>query len=158
LSKRFTVLLVTAMAFAAFAVGCGSSSDDSTEAVVLTKAEFIEQGDEICVEGSKQIEKEADEFAEDNDVDTSNPKTEDQEEVITTVVGPALQAQAEEISALGAPEGEEETVTAIVEALEDGAAELEDDPGALLGDNGSNPLEEAEKLAGDFGFKECGQN
>lgn len=157
MSKRFTVLLATVVAFAAIAAGCGSSSDDSTEVVVLTKTEFIEQGDAICVKGSKQIEKEADEFAEDNDVDTANPKTEDQEEVITTVVGPALQTQAEELDALGAPEGEEEAVAAIVEALEDGAAELEEDPGALLGENVSNPLEEAEKLASEFGFKECGQ-
>jgi ABC-type glycerol-3-phosphate transport system substrate-binding protein len=157
LSKRFIVLLATVVAFAAIAAGCGSSSDDSTEVVVLTKTEFIEQGDAICAKGSEQLEKEAEEFAEDNDVDTDNPSKEDQEEVITTVVGPALQSQADELSALGAPEGEEETVTAIVEALEDGAQELEDDPASLLEESGSGPLDEANKLANEFGFKECGQ-
>lgn len=157
MSKRFTVLLATVVAFAAIAAGCGSSSDDSTEVVVLTKTEFIEQGDAICTKGSKQIEKEADEFVEDNDVNTENPSKEDQEEVITTVVGPALQTQADELSALGAPEGEEETVEAIIGALEDGAAELEDDPASLLEESGSGPLDEANKLASEFGFKECGQ-
>ena len=157
MSKRLIALLAGVMAIAIVAAGCGSSSDDTDTVVVLTKTEFIEQGDAICAKGSKQIEKEADEFAEDNDVDTENPTKEDQEEVITTVVGPALQTQADELSALGTPEGEEDTIAAIVDALEAGAAELEDNPGSLLEESGTGPLDEAEKLATEFGFKECGQ-
>ncbi|MGC1166548.1 MAG: hypothetical protein WA862_10610 [Solirubrobacterales bacterium] len=155
MSKRLILLLAGVMAIAAVVAGCGGS-DDSTETVVLTKAEFIEQGDAICAKGSKQIEEEADEFAADNDIDTSNPSKEEQEEVITTVVAPALQTQADEITELGAPDGEEERVTAIIEALEAGAQELEDEPGALLESEG-DPLGEANKLANEFGFKECGQ-
>jgi len=143
---------------AAFAAGCGGGGDSTAtdESVALTKAEFIKQGDAICEQGNDQLEDEADEFAEDNDVDTSNPTEEQQEEVIVTVVGPALQSQADELSGLGAPEGEEDKVTAIVEALEAGAQELEDDPGSLL-ESGAEPLEEANKLATEFGFKTCGQ-
>jgi hypothetical protein len=155
LSKRLIAMLA-AMAIAIVAAGCGSS-DDSTETVVLTKAEFITQGDAICKKGSEQIEDEADAFAEENDIDTSKPTKEEQEEVISGVLGPALQGQAEEISALGAPDGEEEKVEAIVTALESGAEELEDDPGSLLEESGTDPLEEANELANEFGFKECGQ-
>lgn len=159
MSKRFIVLLAAVMAFAAIAAGCGSSDDSTTDTdvVVLTKTEFIKQGDAICKQGNETLGKETEEFAEDNDVDTENPSKEDQEEVITTVVAPALQSQADELSALGAPEGEEDTTAAIIEALEDGAQELEDNPDSLLESAGAGPLEEAGKLAGKFGFKECGQ-
>jgi hypothetical protein len=158
LSKRLIALLAGVMAIAIVAAGCGSSSDDSTDTVVvLTKTEFVKQGDAICAKGSKTLSQEAEDFADENDIDTSKPTTKQQEEVIETVVGPALQAQADELSALGAPEGEEDTTAAIVEALEDGAEELEENPAALLEDKGAGPLDKANELASKFGFKECGQ-
>jgi hypothetical protein len=158
LSKRLIALLASVMAIAIVAAGCGSSSDDSTDTVVvLTKTEFIKQGDTICANGSKQIETEADEFAKDNKVDTSNPTKAEQEEVIKTVVAPALQAQADELAALGAPDGEEDKTAAIITALEEGADELEADPASLLESDGAGPLDKANELANEFGFKKCGQ-
>jgi hypothetical protein len=150
-------MLAGAMAIAIVAAGCGSSSDDSTEASVeLTKVEFIKQGDAICKEGGGKIEDEVDDFAQENDVDTDNPTKEEQEEVITSVVVPSLQTQADELSELGPPSGEEDEITAIIEALEAGAEKLEDDPATLL-EGGASPLDEANELANEFGFKECGQ-
>jgi hypothetical protein len=152
------VLLAGIVAAAAVIAGCGSSDDSSTDSTTaLTKAEFIKQGDAICEKGSKQIEDEAEAFADENDVDTENPTDEQQEEVIETVVGPSLQTQADELGELGAPSGEEAKVTAMLEALEEGAEELESDPGALLGSDGSDPIDKANDLANEFGFKACGQ-
>jgi hypothetical protein len=157
LSKRLIVLLAGVVAIAAIAAGCGSSSDDSTETTAtLTKAEFIKQGDAICEKGSKQIEREAEEFAEENNVDTSKPTKEQQEEVITTVVVPSLQTQADELSELGAPSGEEGKSAAVIDALEAGVEELEDEP-SLLPESGASPLDKANELASEFGFKACGQ-
>lgn len=158
MSKRLTALLVAALAIAALVAGCGSG-DDSTgtdEAVVLTKAEFIKQGDAICKKGSERLEDEANEYAEENDIDTSNATKDQQEGVIATVVGPALRQQADEIGELGAPEGKEKEVTEVVEALEAGAQELEDSPGSLL-ESDAEPLAKAQKLAIEFGFRVCGQ-
>jgi hypothetical protein len=156
LSKRLIVLLAGVVAIAAVAAGCGSSSSDSTETTAaLTKTEYIKQGDAICEKGSKQIEAEAEEFAEDNNVDTSKPTDKQQEEVIATVVAPSLQTQADELSELGAPDGEEGKTAAIVDALEAGAEELEDDPGLLL-ESEANPLGKASELATKYGFKACG--
>jgi hypothetical protein len=157
LSKRLIVLLAGVVAIAVIAAGCGSSSDDSTETTAaLTKAEFVKQGDAICAKGSKQIEAEAEEFAEDNNVDTSKPTDKQQEELIATVLAPSLQTQADELGELSAPSGEEGKAAAMIDALEAGAEELEDDPGTLL-ENGADPLGKANKLANEFGFKECGQ-
>jgi hypothetical protein len=159
LSKRLIALLAGVMAIAIVAAGCGSSSDSTTDTtvVVLTKTEFIKQGDAICAKGSEALSQEAEDFAKENNIDTEKPTKKQQEEVIETVVGPALQAQADELSELGAPDGEEDKTTAIVEALESGAEELEDNPGALLGSGGKSPLDKANELANEFGFKQCGQ-
>jgi hypothetical protein len=152
------VLLAGIVAVAAVIAGCGSSDDSSTNsATALTKAEFVKQGDAICEKGSKQIEDEAESFADENDVDTENPTDEQQEEVVETVVGPALQTQADELGELGAPSGEEAKVTAMLEVLEEVAEEFESDPGVLLGSDGSDPLDKANELADEFGFKACSQ-
>lgn len=76
--------------------------------------------------------------------------------MIAQVVGPAIKQQGEEIGDLGAPSGDEEQVEAIVAAVEGGADDLEEDPGALL--EGKNPLEEGSKLAKAYGFKSCGKS
>jgi hypothetical protein len=159
LSKGLTVLLAAVIAGAVLVAGCGSSDDSTTDssAVVLTKPEFIKQGDAICAKGSETLGQEAEDFADENNIDTEKPTREQQEEVIETVVGPALQTQADELSQLGAPDGEEDKTTAIIEALEAGAQELEDDPGALLASGGKGPLDRAHELATEFGFKSCGQ-
>lgn len=157
MSKRPIALLAGVMAIAIVAAGCGSSSDGTTDVVVLTKTEYIKQGDAICKKGSESLSKEAEEFAEENSIDTSKPTKQQQEEVIETVVGPALQTQADELSELGPPDGEEDKTTAIVDALEAGAEELEDNPGALLESGAKSPLDKANELANEFGFKRCGQ-
>ncbi len=160
MSKRFFAVFLGALVVAIFAVGCGggddsSGSGDGTDSSSsLTKAEFVKQGDEICKEGDAAIEEEANEFADENNIDTEKPTEAQQEEVIAQVVGPAIKRQSEEIADLGAPEGEEEAVEDIVEAVGRGADEIEEDPKAVL--EGDNPLTEAGKLAKAFGFKQCG--
>lgn len=74
--------------------------------------------------------------------------------MIEQVVGPAIKRQSEEIADLGPPEGEEEAVEDIVEAVGRGADEIEEDPAGIL--EGKNPLAEASKLAKAYGFKVCG--
>lgn len=133
-------------------VGCGGGDDDSEE--TLTKVEFVEQGDAICEKAEKQSETEAEEFAEENGFDLEKATEEELEDAIAEVLVPALNRQAAEIDALGAPEGDEEKVDAIVVALEDGVAEVEDDPSLVF--DGS-PLKEASQLAKDYGFEVCGE-
>lgn len=141
-----------AIALAASVAGCGGGDDDTT-AATLTKAEFVKQADAICGDASEKNEEEAEEFAEENDFTLEKATEEQVEEAISAVLVPSLNEQAEELSALGAPEGDEEQVEAIVTALEDAAAELEDDPsGAFEGDT----LAEPGKLAEAYGLEVCG--
>lgn len=145
--------LAIGMAIALVAItGCGSGDDGGEE--TLTKAEFIKRGDEICSKAEERSEPEAEEFAEENGFDLEKATKDEVEEAITAVLVPALEQQAEEIDALGAPEGDEEEIDAIVVALQDGAAEVEDDPGLVFEDK---PLKEASQLARDYGFEACGE-
>lgn len=161
MSKRLIAALSGALVVALVAAGCGGGGDDSSgdgtdggSASSLTKAEFIKQGDEICAQGDAGIEEEANEFAEENGIDTENPTEAEQEEVVEQVLGPAIKRQSEEIADLGPPQGEEEAVEEIVAAVGRGAEEIEEDPKAVV--NGENPLAEASKLAKAYGFKRCG--
>jgi hypothetical protein len=164
LSKRLIAAFFGVLAIAVVGAGCGSSSSDSSgsstdgseSSSALTKPEFIKAADAVCEEGNESISGEAEEFAEENEIDTEKPTTAEQEEVITEVVAPAIREQAEGISALGAPSGEEEAVEAIVEAVEAGAEEAEENPGSLVKGEGGGPFEEANELANEYGLKVCG--
>ncbi len=159
MSKRLIAVLAGIVAIAVIAAGCGSSSSGSTSSESsssLTKAEFIKAADAVCEKGNESITGEAEEFAEENNIDTEKPTTAEQEEVVSEVVGPAIRQQAEDISALGAPSGEEAEVEAIVEAVEAGAEEAEEDPGSLVEGEGGGPFAEANKLAKAYGLKVCG--
>ena len=148
--------LAVGMAIALVALaGCGGSDDGGEETQeTLTKVEFIERGDEICSKAEERSEPEAEEFAEENGFDLEKATDGELEEAIAAVLVPALNQQAEEIDALGAPEGDEEEIDAIVAALENGTAEVEDDPGLVLE---GTPLKEASQLARDYGFEACGE-
>jgi len=159
LSKGILASALTAILIAAIAAGCGSGDDDSSgggdeTVVVLSKAEFIEQGDEICSEATERSEEEAEEFAEENDFDLEKATKEELEEAISDVLVPSLNQQVEELAALGAPEGDEEQVEAIITSLEEATAEVEDDPSVVFE---ANALKEPSQLAEAYGFKVCGE-
>lgn len=153
MSKAFLAVSI-AIVTAAIVIGCGGGDDtgDSSTAA-LTKAEFVKQADAICSDATQQSETEAEEFAEENDFTLEKADEEQLEEAISAVLVPSLNQQAEGLSALGAPEGEEEQVEAIVTSLEDAATEIEDDPGALLK---GEALSEPSQLAAAYGLKVCG--
>lgn len=158
MSKRLVVVVVGVLTVVIAAAGCGSSSDSSgsTASVpALTKAELIKQGDAICTKSNTTLEKEANEFAKENDINTQKPTQAQKEEVITEVVAPRVRQQGEEIGELGVPSGDEKQVEAIVAAVETGADELEETPKLLT--EGKSPLDKASKLAGAYGFKVCGE-
>lgn len=165
MSKRLLVLFAAVFAIALVAAGCGSSDDSTTDSTdggetstaSITKPELIKQGDEICAAGNEAIEEQADEFAEENGIDTENPTTEQQEEVVAQVIAPEVAAQAEEIGALGAPSGDEDEVAAIVSGVEKAAEEVEEDPSLIVEGEGAGPFEEANELATEYGFKVCGE-
>jgi hypothetical protein len=154
LNRAFLSALAALAALAAVVAGCGGGGDTTDSTVSLTKAEFIKQGDAICTEANEQNQSEAEEFAEENGFELEGAGKKQLEEAVAEVLAPGLSRQAEELDALGAPEGDEEKIEEIVVSLEDTAGEIEDEPGLVFE---SAALKEPSELAQDYGFKICGE-
>jgi hypothetical protein len=154
LNKALLAALAVLVALAVVVAGCGSDDETtSDETVTLTKAEFIKQGDAICQKGNDASEKEAEEFAEENDFELEKASNEQLEEAVSEVLVANLRGQIDELEALGAPEGDEEQVEGIIDSLESATDEIEDDPSVVFG---GEVLKKPGELAQDYGFKVCG--
>jgi hypothetical protein len=158
LSKRLIAMLAGVMAIAIVAAGCGSSDDSSTDTVVvLTKAEFIKQGDTICKQGNTEIEEGFERFAEENDIPKNQEPSKAQGvELVETVIVPSLKTQAESIRGLGTPEGDEGQAGTLLDSLDEAVETAEEEPEALF-DEKSDPFADVNEQAQDYGFKECGE-
>ena len=154
MNKALLAAVAVLVALAALVAGCGGGGDTTDETVTLTKAEFIKQGDAICKEANEENEAEAEEFAEENGFTLEKASKEQLEEAVGEVLVPSLNRQTEELDALGAPEGDEDEVEAIIVSVEDAADEIEDDPGLVFEEK---TLEKPNKLAKAYGFKVCGE-
>jgi hypothetical protein len=127
------------------AAGCGGD-DEADAAEPLSKSEFVTQADKICADGNADLETEAEALGDE-------PSQEEIEAFATDTLVPNLQAQHDDLDALGAPEGDEDEVQAILDALQEGIDALESDPAAVT--SSDDPLAEASELAGDYGLEEC---
>ncbi|HYG96812.1 MAG TPA: hypothetical protein VD741_06850 [Solirubrobacterales bacterium] len=155
MNKALLAVLAALALIAAVVTGCGSDSEtDSETTATITKAELIKEGDQICKKANEQSEGEAEEYAEENGFKLEDATEEQLEDAVREVLVPNLTQQAEDIEALGAPEGDEEQVEEIIVSLEDAAGEIEDDPGIVFE---GKVLEKPSQLAEDYGFEVCGE-
>jgi hypothetical protein len=130
-------------------VGCGSSDEDS-----LTKAEFVNQANAICGKAEKEKDEDLLSYMKENPA-AAKGLTASVEQELVGVAAPPLRQMTEELGDLGAPEGDEDAVSAIIESFEAAIATLEEDPKAVMA--GSNPFAEADKLSAQYGIKTCAE-
>lgn len=144
-------------AVAALAAGCGGGEDEGGFSPVvaepIAKVEFLRQADQICLASESRIEAAADDLL----TGPGEPDPAEVERIALDLVVPALQSEVVAIRALGAPEGDEQEVEAILAATEEGIAAIEADPRGLT-EAGSvpAPLARAERLARAYGSQQCG--
>jgi hypothetical protein len=170
--RKLLTALFAVFAMAALVAGCGGGSDstsssggdtgssestdsESSSGSAPTKAVFIKEADAICSKADGELNEEITDFAEENNIDTEKEPSEDQQvEIYEEVVLPNIAQQGEDLAALTPPEGEEDAVAEITDALTSGVEDAEEDPKQLV--EGKNPLEDASKKAQAYGFKTCG--
>jgi hypothetical protein len=156
-ARRIAPALVTA-ALALGLVACGDDDDSgsaaTTTTTALTKAEFIREANRICKQQDNKISRASQQFFADAPNDQEPPASEVAEFGRKTVF-PAIQDQIDRVEALGAPEGDEDEVKAILDAAKSGLAKLEANPNQLEKGGAASAFEEFQKLAGDYGLDEC---
>ncbi len=136
------------------AAGCGSSSSSSkstgsTTTPAITKAEFLAKANSVCTQGNKQI----------NQAGAKLGKSPSQAQVIAFVKGtdvPSIQAQIDYIRALGAPAGDQATVTNILNVAQADLNKVKSNPALLTGK--TSPFADFAKIAHPYGLTACAQN
>lgn len=155
LYRDFVASSVGLLLVASILLGCGGDNgpDDFSPVVAepLSKVEFLRDADRICFSSEARIEAAADDLV----TARRDPDPAEVERIAISLVVPALETEVRAIRALGAPDGDEREVEAILAATEQGIAAIEDDPRGLL-DGIPAPLRRARQLAERYGSQQCG--
>jgi len=140
-------LLVGLFAVAFLIAGCGGG-DETTS---LTRAQFVKQANTICKRQEERRENIIRKAIAGQDQTKLLPLAKREEVVVETV--PPYEAMAEELDALGAPEGDEQKVETIVAEMEKAAKSVRSDPKTAL--ETTTQFQEASNLATRYGLAEC---
>lgn len=138
--------------------GCGGGNPSTARSTAaegsLTKAELIAKGDAICAETDKIQEQRMAAYGKhEPDYMRSKPAF---YRMIEAAGLPPVQIEIEKLRALGAPEGEEAKVNAILSGFQKAERAAEADPRFAMGVT-EGPFVASAKLARAYGFKACSE-
>jgi hypothetical protein len=157
LGKRLIAVSAGVLAVTVVIMGCGGGDDDEATASSITKAEFIKQADAACEKGEKQMQVAFGAFSQEKQQEGVNkPTPELYDELVAAVVVPPIEQEADEIRALGAPDGDEEQIDAFVEAREESIEIAEGEPKAIIS-NSDVIFGKSSKLADAYGLENCAE-
>lgn len=139
--------------------GCGSSSSTTTTETTasIDKAEFVKQGNAICSKAEEAQEAEINAYAKEHGLkEEQEPTKAQQTEIAEAVSIPNIQSQINGVKALGAPSGEEQQVSAALEAAQQALDKAKANPTLLFGNE--DIFAAAGKQLHALGLKECAPN
>ena len=142
------------LAAVAVAVGCGGGDEEEA----LSKAEYVKQGNEICADFNQDVGKDAEKaFA---GLKSEKDLTPDKAREFFDAALPKFETAVADLDALGPPEGDEDTVKAIIDAGKSDAKKIEeakDDDEAIRGFVlGESATPEFDQKAEAYGLADCG--
>ena len=146
------ISVITAAVTLVIGAGCGGE-DDSAAEESITKTEFIAQADEICAAGYEELAPGESTFFDAPEI-ADDPSERERDAYVRDVLVPNLQAQKDDIEALGTPEGDEGEVNELLAAFQGAIDELEEDPSSIVFSGG---LGGAFESAEAYGLEECSQ-
>jgi hypothetical protein len=142
--RRTSFALAGAMGSLALAA-CGGGGAPS-------KAEYIKKADAICAKGNQEAA-----TAARSALTSNNPSPEEAQAAVAKVV-PVLKKHVAELKALKRPDGDKEQLNTLYAAVDKVVASYEEaaqDPTKAAALFKSDVNDEANKLAADYGMKEC---
>jgi hypothetical protein len=160
--RRLGTLAVLLLVSGLIAAGCGGGSDDNdtssaaastTSTGPLSKADYIAKGDQICAQGTLVIGQ-----AGREQFGSSQPTRDQAVQFGEDTVVPSLEDTLAKLRALEPPAADQETTSAIYDALEQGIDKLKQDPNLFVATGSGGVFDQANQLAQAYGFKQCGQS
>lgn len=142
------ILAVAALALAAITAGCGESESEGSDTV--SKAEYVKRADAICLKLNKDTSAKYGALNQ-----RGRPLTAaEQREATKSVYLANLQKRLDELQQLPMPEGQEEKVSALYAALQEGIRNATAQK-AIAFTNTYGFFAKANKLAKELGFEYC---
>ncbi|HEV7400277.1 MAG TPA: hypothetical protein VGN84_08385 [Solirubrobacterales bacterium] len=152
---RWIVLGALGLVAVLIVAGCGGgNSSDESSATSISKAVFIKKTDAVCSAGNKRMEVAFAHFLEENK-NIKKPSDADYEKLVGKVLVPNVNREIKEIRAFGAPDGDEDRVSAFLEALEEGIEVAERDPKVVVSSSEA-VFGIPSRLAKEYGLEVCG--
>jgi hypothetical protein len=160
--------MALALLAAVLVAGCGdddgstaAGSEDAeptVETSQLSKRQFVKRVNAICQRGLEERTEAVEAYAEENPPANESAQEDLLVEAFVAVYPPSLETELEEIRELGAPQGDERQIEAILRTFRayiDAVAELEDIEEKAEVDRTVN---EFGRLAKKYGINECAVN
>jgi hypothetical protein len=153
-------LLLCALTAAVIVAGCGGG--DGEEPVPISRSSFIKRGSAICVATRRGIRSDFETFTkgkggrEIERAEKANELTPEEaaEQVGEEIIVPAMRQELEEFRTLGVPPEDDDKVTALLEAFEEGVEKAEEHP-ERAATNGTEAFGESRRVAGGYGIEGC---
>ena len=134
--------------------GCGNGSDSSSTSTQasLSKAGFISQANAICRRANQQLQQTAK-----KEFGGGPPSAAQAEAFLEKHVIPAIEAETKDIRELPPPSGDEQQVSQLLDAVEQGAQKAKSDPNSLQAHGPADPMFRGSQLAQRYGLTVCAQ-
>jgi hypothetical protein len=159
-NRAATLAVISVLAASAAVSGCGGGSSTAADnqrstvgGATITKAILITKGDAIC-RHTDVVQKKRFAAYEKKHAGESLLSSSAREKALAYAAMPPLATEIEGIATLGSPEGEVGVVDDIISGWRGALKRLEQKPSLLLSFT-EGPFTRPDKLAGDFGFKDC---
>ncbi|HXW59851.1 MAG TPA: hypothetical protein VEJ23_10285 [Solirubrobacteraceae bacterium] len=139
---RFPALVAAAALVAVAVAACGSSSKPT-----ITKAEYVQKANAICVQGNAKQRAAVASLGE-------HPSEAQVKAFMTSTLVPNIQAQIDQVRALGAPSGEAATVSHMLALAQEDLDKTKSNP-AVFTSESSHPFANFAAVAHPYGLTAC---
>jgi hypothetical protein len=158
-NRRVLVAGALALAAGSIAAGCGGGDQTTTvtgvsgatgaQGAALSKSQFIAQGDQICTEQRQTLQQAASSLGQ-------NPTSAQIQQLAQDSAIPAAQSEIDQLRQLTPPTEDVDQINAILDAAQQGLDKLKQDPSLLTQPNAGGAFDQADHLAKQYGFTDCG--
>jgi hypothetical protein len=147
------IALAATLVVVCFAAGCGSSNKTASTATTptLTKAQFLAQGNAICAGGNQKLS--ALQKALEKTFGNHAPNAAQLGTYVTTTFAPIIQGQIDKLRSLGAPAGEQATLTSLLGLAQADLNKVKGNPTALISER--RPFADFARAAHSYGLTSC---